>query len=431
MSDARSSTAHMDSFREMLIDPKAFDDQREYLRSTKKTQNMTVRDWIKRIKVINGYLPLMELGAMKFTEEELIRYLIKPNIPRSWVKDFKIGKGLTMTSILEVLGLLKAIEAAETSDRNKSNKRDNKKFKRNNDDSRNKSSDKDKNGKQKFKNKYRLHPQGNHKWGDCFKNPNSKNYKGDYKHNKKNNEHHHLCKSKKNKSKSSQKKEESDSSDNSWSSKGEEENNSIIMEDTMENKSSTKRKMEILNAELIITVSGHGNFKAFVALADTGTSATLISTAVAGRGEKVKNRGGSTKWHTKAGEFITKEKCKINKLKLPQFTSKQTVAFEAHVFDKERGEQYDVILGRDFMKTIGLNILYNSMQFQWGGIKVLMVPKGFWQKSTMHGFQHFENNKISKNEIYLLDANYQKAYLKEVVNSQPQLTNVQQKLLFK
>ena len=49
----------------------------------------------------------------------------------------------------------------------------------------------------------------------------------------------------------------------------------------------------------------------------------------------------------------------------------------------------------------------------------------------MRGFQHFENNKISKNEIYLLDANYQKADLKEVVNNQPQLTNVQQELLFK
>ena len=242
---------------------------------------MTVKDWIKRIKVINGYFPLMKLGAVKFTEEELIRYVIKPNIPRSWVKDFKIGKGITMTSTLEVLGQLKAIEAAESSDRNRSNKKDNKKFKRNDNDSRNKSSDKDKNGKQKFKNKCRLDPQGNHEWDDCFKNPNSKNYKGDRKRDKKNNEHHHIRKSKKNKSKSSQKKEESDSSDDSWSSEEQEENNSIIMEDTTENENSKKRKMENLSAELIVTVSGNGNSKAFVELADNRTLATLISTAVA------------------------------------------------------------------------------------------------------------------------------------------------------
>ena len=70
------------------------------------------------------------------------------------------------------------------------------------------------------------------------------------------------------------------------------------------------------------------------------------------------------------------------------------------------------------------------MQFQWGGIKVSMVPRGFWQKDTMRGFQHFENNKILKNEIHLLDANYQRANLNEVAENQTQLTEVQRGMLF-
>ena len=69
------------------------------------------------------------------------------------------------------------------------------------------------------------------------------------------------------------------------------------------------------------------------------------------------------------------------------------------------------------------------MIFQWGGIKVSMIPGGFWKKSTMRGFQHFENNEISRNEIYLLEANYQNADLREVSKNQPQLTGIQQKLL--
>ena len=183
--------------------------------------------------------------------------------------------------------------------------------------------------------------------------------------------------------------------------------------------------MEILSAELIVIVSGHGNSKAFVALADTGTSATLIITAVVVRRWKTEEvpQNGIPK---PANQSL--KKFKINKLNLPQFTSKRTVAFEAHSFNKEKGERYDVILGRNFMQKIGLNILYDSMQFHWGGIKLLMVSNGFWQKSTMYGFQHFDNNKLSKNEIDLLDANYQKADLKEVVISQPQLTDVQQEL---
>ena len=206
---------------------------------------MSVKDWIKRIKVINGYLPLMEVGAVKFTEEELIRYVIKPNIPRSWMKDFKIGKGLTMTSTLEVLGLLKAIEAAEILDRNNANKKKHKQPKRNHNNSKNESGSNYKKGRKKFKNKCRLHPQGNHEWDDCFKNPNSKNYKGDQKGNKQNNEHHHIRKSKKNKSKSSQKKEESDSSDDSWSSGEEEESNAIVMEATMEDSNHKKKKVKV------------------------------------------------------------------------------------------------------------------------------------------------------------------------------------------
>ena len=82
--DAASWAAHISAFRDILLDPEAYDDQREYLQSTKKTQNMSVRDWIKRIKVINGYLPLMETGAVKFMEEKLIRSVIRPNLPRTY-----------------------------------------------------------------------------------------------------------------------------------------------------------------------------------------------------------------------------------------------------------------------------------------------------------------------------------------------------------
>ena len=48
----------------------------------------------------------------------------------------------------------------------------------------------------------------------------------------------------------------------------------------------------------------------------------------------------------------------------------------------------------------------------------------------MRDFQCFENNKISKNEIDLLDANYKKADLSKLSKNQPQLTVIQQELLF-
>ena len=120
----------------------------------------------------------------------------------------------------------------------------------------------------------------------------------------------------------------------------------------------------------------------------------------------------------------------MDKLKLPQFKFKRSVSFEAHTFEKDKEERYELILGRDFMQSIRLNMFYNFMQFQWGGIKLSIVRRGFWKKSTMRGFQHFNNNKISKNEIYLLDVNYKKVDLRDLSKNQPQLTETQQELLF-
>ena len=240
--DAISWTSHMQAFRNILIDQEAYDDQREYLRSTKKPQNLTVKNWIKRIKVINGYLPLLEVGGEKFTEEGLIRYVTKPNIPKSWVKDFKIGRGLNMTSTLEVLSLLKTIEASDTSEKNKPFKKT-KSFKKSEKYSKYDKNNDKRNGKKKFKNKCCLHPQGNHEWDDCFKNPNNKKDSKDNKHIKKNNEHHHICKSKNKKTKSTKKKEDSDdssSSDDSWSSEDEEENNAIVSNDEVEENTNKK-----------------------------------------------------------------------------------------------------------------------------------------------------------------------------------------------
>ena len=173
--DTMSWTSHIEAFRKIFLDAEAYDNQREYLRSTKKPRNISVKDGIKRIKVINGYLPLMEVGATKSTEEELIRYVIKPNIPMSWVKDFKIEKGQITTNTLEVLGLLKAIEAAEVPDQNKYSRKNNKQFKKNEYSLKNKGGSNNKSVKKKFKIKCQPHPQGNLKWDDCFKNPNSDN----------------------------------------------------------------------------------------------------------------------------------------------------------------------------------------------------------------------------------------------------------------
>eukprot|EP00957_Ditylum_brightwellii_P071782 5456571-Ditylum_brightwellii.AAC.1 len=45
----------------------AFDNQEEYLKNTRKPDDMTVAQWLKRIEVINKVLPLLKSGGQSMT----------------------------------------------------------------------------------------------------------------------------------------------------------------------------------------------------------------------------------------------------------------------------------------------------------------------------------------------------------------------------
>ena len=61
---------------------------------------------------------------------------------------------------------------------------------------------------------------------------------------------------------------------------------------------------------------------------------------------------------------------------LPPFTKKRKVYSEYNVFEK--GDRYDVILGRDLGQDLGINILSDRKMFQWDEIEFPMVPRGYW-----------------------------------------------------
>ena len=79
----------------------AAEEQINYLRTTKKPKSMKVVDWIRRMKTINNYLPFIGDNVERLSEANLIRNCITPNIPFSWKKDFKLGKGHLLLDITE------------------------------------------------------------------------------------------------------------------------------------------------------------------------------------------------------------------------------------------------------------------------------------------------------------------------------------------
>ena len=113
------------------------------------------------------------------------------------------------------------------------------------------------------------------------------------------------------------------------------------------------------------------------------------------------------------------------------------------MFEKKPGSKYDMILGRDILQKIGLNVLNSSKQFEWNEILVSMIPQGqivkgaeskLWSiqgepgaRGTVYEVEDKLEIKVSPyspkvSEIYsqtkILDANYEIISLEDVVSEQ-------------
>ena len=104
---------HIHSFRDQFIDNDVVDNQQEYLRTAKKPERTDVKPWIRRMKTINNYIPYMGINVSRFTEEQLVRYCITPNIPLTWRKDFKLGRSHMLQSTNKAAHRLKIVQEHE------------------------------------------------------------------------------------------------------------------------------------------------------------------------------------------------------------------------------------------------------------------------------------------------------------------------------
>ena len=87
-------------------------------------------------------------------------------------------------------------------------------------------------------------------------------------------------------------------------------------------------------------------------------------------------------------------------VKLPQFTRPRSLEFKARQIQKGVKSLNDIILGRDFMQQIGLDLLYSSKQMEWGKIRVEMSPKGRWNEKNIQRFHKFENGRKNNENFY-------------------------------
>ena len=145
---------------------------------------------------------------------------------------------------------------------------------------------------------------------------------------------------------------------------------------------------------------------------------------------------GATSFNTLAGVLVSNRFVSLNEIMLPEFDkAKKIDSHHALVFDSDC--QYDMILGRDFLQKIGFKFNFESHTMQWLENIVSMKTPDFWTSSSalfdvlddtndeIFPTQHFESFKTQALKK-LLDSDYKKVDIADVVTSQKHLTSDQQ-----
>ena len=168
---------------------------------------------------------------------------------------------------------------------------------------------------------------------------------------------------------------------------------------------------------------------------DSGCGATLVNKKFV-KNLKIK-KDKSTKWTTKAGSFNTSEKCNVT-FTLPAFHEHREIHWNCYVDNSEsENSRYDMIIGRDLMHEIGLDILFSKSEMIWDNAS---VPMQSVDKLSDYYIDKFELELMFAHDPVttdaeriqnIIDKKYSKADLEKVSTECSTLNPSEQKQLLK
>ena len=133
----------------------------------------------------------------------------------------------------------------------------------------------------------------------------------------------------------------------------------------MDNKTTTNLStvtIGLVNQKLT-TQGGPRRTKPIRILLDSGSSGCMIHESFTRHLPVVE--GGKTSWNTKGGDFVTAGTRKVPFI-LYEFHKDKVVTWDMHVdTSKRRSTRYDMIIGRDLMQELGMDLLFSSSQVKW------------------------------------------------------------------
>ena len=124
-------------------------------------------------------------------------------------------------------------------------------------------------------------------------------------------------------------------------------------------------------------------------LFDSGCGGTLVNKSFVRKYKKISTT--STNWTTKAGTFKTTRKVNCQ-FTLPEFHQGKDITWTMYVDDSDkRLNNYDMIIGRDLLTELGIDLLFSSGEMKWEQAIVPMRDPSQLQASEIDALE---------NEIY-------------------------------
>jgi hypothetical protein len=143
-----------------------------------------------------------------------------------------------------------------------------------------------------------------------------------------------------------------------------------------------------------------------------------------------------TKWSTKAGTFTTTAKCKCM-FSFPEFDENRDIIWDVSVDTTSTEEsRYDMIVDRDLMYSIGLDLRFSDSTMVWDNATVPMRSITWLEADNLELYStHIisQNDPIASDAARIqstLDVKYTPASTDEMVDECTNLTKSKQERLF-
>lgn len=163
-------------------------------------------------------------------------------------------------------------------------------------------------------------------------------------------------------------------------------------------------------------------------LLDSGASGTIINAGAVAK--LCVKKESKAEWNTAAGVFETEGICSVS-FRLPELSPTAEIMHKVHVFKSEKISNYDMIIGRDLLTELGIDVCFSDGTIKWpkqnGEIPMKSTTATEYSEFFLQDPANVAEDaeRISK----ILDAKYQKADLQEVVSGIKTINEPEQKRL--